>query len=233
MNGTMRAGLASLAMALSGLMGCQAPNQIASLTPPPALTLKSQNPAPIAEPLASTIMPAGTATSDAMPAAYADFCARQPDQCRITPGAPLTVSVNPANWALLVKINSDENTAIKPMTDADHYGVADYWTIPTDGYVDCEDYALAKRKLLAEAGLPLGALRIAVVIDRQNSRHAVLTVATDRGDYVLDNITSEILPWTNAGFIWLARQDPAGRWLAINAIPTLVAARDAPRNSIN
>jgi predicted transglutaminase-like cysteine proteinase len=39
----------------------------------------------------------------------------------------------------------------------------EHWDIGADGYGDCDDYALAKRMALIEAGLPMRALRIAIV----------------------------------------------------------------------
>lgn len=63
---------------------------------------------------------------------------------------------------------------------------------------DCENFCLAKRRELANAVLPLGALRVCVGQIRRRNRvehHAVLHVVTDRGDYVLDNLTDKVLPW--------------------------------------
>lgn len=37
---------------------------------------------------------------------------------------------------------------------------------------------------------------------------AVPTVTTDGGDYVLDNLSPAILPWTATGYSWIARQRP-------------------------
>ena len=39
----------------------------------------------------------------------------------------------------------DQLTPIVPVTDQDLYQVAEFWTYP-NGYGDCEDYALAKRR---------------------------------------------------------------------------------------
>ena len=102
---------------------------------------------------------------------------------------------------------------LKPMKDAAHYGVVDYWTIPTDGDGDCEDYALGKRKSLMDFGLPEQAMRIAVVRTADGTAHAVLDVVTTRGDYVLDNLNPAILPWNKTGYTWIARQRSDGlRW---------------------
>ena len=54
------------------------------------------------------------------------------------------------------------------MTDKAHWGVVDRWDFPDDGYGDCEDYQLLKRKLLRERGLPQRAMRMTVVIDELN-----------------------------------------------------------------
>jgi predicted transglutaminase-like cysteine proteinase len=98
-----------------------------------------------------------------------------------------------------------------------HYGRADYWTIPTDGYGDCEDYALTKRKMLMEHGFSAAALRVAIVVTPNQERHAVLTVVTDKGDYVLDNLKDEVLPWNLTGFRWVERQNPASplAWVSL------------------
>ncbi len=59
---------------------------------------------------------------------------------------------------------------------------------PTAG--DCEDIALLKRRDLIEKGWPVGALLMTVVRQANGEGHAVLTVLTDRGDLVLDNLKS-------------------------------------------
>jgi len=41
--------------------------------------------------------------------------------------------------------------------------------------------------MLLEAGWPRQALLITVVRDKRGDGHAVLTVTTDRGDFILDN----------------------------------------------
>jgi len=76
---------------------------------------------------------------------------------------------------------------------------------------------LAKRKMLVLQGVPEPALRITVVLDRGIVRHAVLTVVTDQGDYVLDSLKDEILTTDKADYVWVERQDPASRtgWVAL------------------
>ena len=91
------------------------------------------------------------------------------------------------------------------------------WSYPDDGYGDCEDYVLLKRRMLIEAGWPRSALLITVVRDRKGDGHAVLTVRTDKGEYILDNQNDKILPWSDTGYRFVKRQsqsDP-NTWVAL------------------
>lgn len=146
------------------------------------------------------------------PPAFVDFCARFADQC--VAGAPTVLALDDRTMQQLAAVNHAVNTAIKPEDDKAHYGRDEFWTIPTDGFGDCEDYALTKRKALLEAGLPASALRLAVVYSIKTALHAVLTVATDKGDLVLDNISDAIVPWNATEFTWIMVQDKADplRW---------------------
>jgi predicted transglutaminase-like cysteine proteinase len=162
-------------------------------------------------PAASASMPAGN-TPGPVPAGFISFCMRFADQCTAPPNAPAIVIFDSTRWQTLEKINQRINRAIRPLDDQTHYGRAEYWNIPTDGYGDCEDYALTKRKELMEAGFPEPSLRIALVMTWRNERHAVLTVSSDRGDFVLDNLTDAIVSWDKTGFAWVERQDPNRAW---------------------
>jgi predicted transglutaminase-like cysteine proteinase len=155
-------------------------------------------------------MPTSDAAASA-PAGFVSFCVRNPGQCAPNEqGDRLVLDQNA--WTLLVSVNDAVNTAVRPLEDGSHYGRAEYWTLVTDGYGDCDDYALTKRKALIDAGFPMAALRIATAVTRKGTRHAVLTVATDKGDYVLDNSHALILPWDQTGYFWLARQDAHNAW---------------------
>jgi predicted transglutaminase-like cysteine proteinase len=112
----------------------------------------------------------------------------------------------------VAEINQAVNAAITEQADIVTYGVEDYWAIPTlvgkDRFGDCEDYALMKRRDLIAAGVAPDALSIAIVKTQSNSMHAVLLVATDRGDFVLDNLDGAIRPWTETSYRWIERQVP-------------------------
>jgi predicted transglutaminase-like cysteine proteinase len=168
-------------------------------------------------------MPATIAV--APPPGYIGFCIRQPDQCKTPDGAASQMILTPANWKTLDQVNRTTNDEIWQEDDQKHYGRAEYWTIPTDGYGDCEDIVLAKRKKLMDMGMPVPSLRIAVVITPKHESHAVLTVTTDHGDYVLDSLHDEILPWDQTGYIWIERQDSSrsSGWVSLTS-PQMLAS---------
>jgi predicted transglutaminase-like cysteine proteinase len=146
--------------------------------------------------------------SAAAPPGYIGFCIRFSDQCAASRSEGASVSLNSQVWKLLATTNEVVNAAIWPEDDQKHYGHGEYWTIPTDGYGDCEDVALAKRKALLAAGLQSDVLRLAVVQTRRRETLAVLTVVTDKGDFVLDNLRPDVVSWSKAGYDLIGRQDP-------------------------
>ncbi len=160
---------------------------------------------------ASTMMPSvGFA---APPSGFVAFCDRDPGQCKSMPNKTAPIALTAKAWQTLNDIDKIWNAAIKPEEDAAHYGQVDYWTIPTDGYGDCEDYALAKRQALIADGFAASDLRLAVARTQDGTAHTVLTVSTDKGDYVLDNLSAAVRPWSATGYEWIARQDAADtRW---------------------
>ncbi|PTM52377.1 transglutaminase-like cysteine peptidase [Phreatobacter oligotrophus] len=163
------------------------------------------------------------------PLGWRQFCRDMPAECRTRPRSVEVIRTGGTAWATIIRINAHVNTAIEPVTDIDQYGREEVWTYPTSGRGDCEDYVLLKKKLLVEAGLPESALLVTVVRDRQGDGHAVLTVRTDRGDYVLDNETSDIRLWHQTGYRFVKRQssvDP-NLWVTVGpgTAPASVATR--------
>jgi predicted transglutaminase-like cysteine proteinase len=140
------------------------------------------------------------------PIGWVDFCSELPRECAGGPTAPRDVVLSASAWKDLVRINKWVNDKIKPMTDLDHWGVVEKWSYPDDGYGDCEDYVLLKRRLLMEAGWPREALLITVVRDRKGDGHAILTVKTDKGEFILDNQNEEIVLWSDTGYRFVKRQ---------------------------
>ena len=114
-----------------------------------------------------------------------------------------------AEWKLVKAVNTKVNRAIYRSTDQQTYGREEVWALPLQSgvtYGDCEDYVLEKRRALLQAGIDRRNLNIAVVTTWAGERHAVLLVRAAEGEFVLDNLTSRVLPWTKAGYDWNQRQ---------------------------
>ena len=139
------------------------------------------------------------------PVGWVEFCVEYDPECKTTPSSPRDVELTTQSWKDLQRVNLWVNTHVKPMTDMDHWGVPDRWNYPDDGYGDCEDYVLEKRRMLMKAGFPREALLITVVLDNGDSA-AVLTVKTDKGEYILDNRTDAIPLWSYTGYRFIKRQ---------------------------
>jgi predicted transglutaminase-like cysteine proteinase len=151
------------------------------------------------------------------PIGWVEFCNGRPRDCAAGPSSPRDVVLSPKAWKDLVRVNTWVNSAIKPVTDMDHWGVVEKWSYPEDGYGDCEDYVLLKRKMLIQAGWPREALLITVVRDKKDEGHAVLTVKTDKGDYILDNQAEDVLLWSDTGYRFVKRQSQSDQntWVSL------------------
>jgi predicted transglutaminase-like cysteine proteinase len=151
------------------------------------------------------------------PIGWVEFCMEYDPECKTKPSAPRDVVLTAQAWKDLERVNLYVNTHVKPMTDLEHWGVVERWNYPDDGYGDCEDYVLQKRRLLLQAGWPREALLITVVRDKRGDGHAVLTVKSDKGEYILDNQSDQILLWSDTGYRFVKRQsqsDP-NAWIAL------------------
>jgi predicted transglutaminase-like cysteine proteinase len=157
-------------------------------------------------------------------AAWVDFCRRHPTECAVETSEAATITMTPEVWRTILSVNRRTNARIKPKTDMEHWAVVDRWDFPDDGYGDCEDYQLLKRKLLAERGLSRRAMRMTVVIDDLGEGHAVLMIRTDRGDYILDNKTSAVLPWRDTGYTYVKREgQDSTAWVSLGGVGSPVA----------
>jgi predicted transglutaminase-like cysteine proteinase len=158
-----------------------------------------------AEKVRATFASVGEPTS--IPYGWVDFCARQPRECSQPPLNAQNIALEFRTWETLKKINVDVNAAIEPISNLEHWGtILDHWDYPIDGKGDCKIYALQKRKLLIEQGFPRQALLMTIVRDQNDQGHAILTVVTSRGDFILDNMTDEIRPWQKTGYRFVKRQ---------------------------
>lgn len=180
--------------------------------------------APIAAPTYGGTLP---------PVGFVRFCGRRPEACAMRPTGALRPRLTARQWELVGRVNAFINADVKPATDEEIYGEAERWDYPS-ARGDCEDYALLKQRYLEVLGLPRSALLLTVVLDDRNEGHAVLTIATSDGDFVLDNRRDGVRRWSDSDYTFLKRQsqrDPR-HWLALTPDPAgtsgEVAARAAP-----
>ena len=138
------------------------------------------------------------------------LCEQDPQECAVRLDQPQTITLTRQTWQLIVSVNAKVNTTIKPLTDEDHWGVADVWSLPTDGYGDCEDYPASQAQASRRSRPAERALLMTVVIDEKGEGHAVLMARTDRGDLILDNKVSAVLPWPQTGYIYVKREGQDG-----------------------
>lgn len=138
--------------------------------------------------------PLGKVTKrSAAPLGYQLYCLKNKEQCR--GGGAQQVKHSGQLLSKLKRVNSAVNNGMRFKNDkTDRWGKGS----------DCEDYALAKRKLLIREGVSPSALRMAVVRNSKGEGHAVLIVKTDRGEMVLDNARAKILPRHATGYTFLA-----------------------------
>jgi predicted transglutaminase-like cysteine proteinase len=136
------------------------------------------------------------------------LCRRNPSVCRPRAARGVATSQGQVRLTpdLLQRINAvnlQTNAAIVPAAETN----GDVWKV--GGRTgDCEDYALAKRAKLLQMGFPSSAVLIATAYQRSGAYHAILVVRTDRGDFVLDNLSKAIKPWDRTGYRFEMIQSP-------------------------
>jgi predicted transglutaminase-like cysteine proteinase len=173
----------------------------------------------------SVSMVAGRQTSQ--PIGHYEFCKVSPAECTIRPWDRGPLHLTPELMERLSAINMTVNRSVRPLNDIDIYGRDEVWAYPDVGSGDCEDYALQKRRELNTAGISLANLLITVVRKPDGEGHAVLTVRTDSGDLILDNLNDEVRGWRDTGYRFLKRQASyhTGRWVSLrNEDATLVGS---------
>lgn len=168
-----------------------------------------------AGPDAATFATLGPETS--VPYGWVDFCQRYRGECPDEETAAEQIELTAAVSRKIARINAWVNANIDPVADAEHWGAVDQWDYPSDGKGDCEDFALLKRHMLIEEGFPRQALLLTVVKEKNGEGHSVLTVKTNRGEFVLDNLSDEMRPWNRVPYRFVKRQSQHNQnaWVAI------------------
>lgn len=174
-------------------------------------------PAALRPAAAETALYASLGPDTSVPFGWLDFCHRHRGECDNDASAPRDIDLTAKAYKEIQRINAWVNHSIEPVSDMDHWGVVDQWDYPTDGKGDCEDFALLKRRMLIEHGFPRQALLMTVVKEKNGDGHAVLTVKTNRGEFVLDNMSDAIKPWTMTPYRFVKRQSQENQnvWVAI------------------
>ncbi|MDP6426877.1 MAG: transglutaminase-like cysteine peptidase [Rhodospirillales bacterium] len=156
------------------------------------------------------------------PIGFVGFCYTNPQECSVdtaSNGKHDEVRLTDERFGQLVRVQRNINDAIRPRSDQENYGLREHWTYPANGYGDCEDYALAKRKALLQLGWPKSSLIFAVALTERGEHHLVLIAVTEQGDYVLDSRYRPVWLWSKLRYKWLARQSTQNtkKWLKIKA----------------
>jgi predicted transglutaminase-like cysteine proteinase len=158
-----------------------------------------------------------TGGKTSQPIGHHEFCLSHAAECAVKTANPGRVRLTPDRWNTLVAVNNEVNTDIRPVTDEEIFGKPEVWAYPTDRG-DCEDFVLLKRRDLLSKGWPASALLITVVRQMNGDGHAVLTVRSDRGDLILDNLVPQIKVWSQTNYRFVKRQSEfdASQWVAID-----------------
>ncbi|RKE84850.1 transglutaminase-like cysteine peptidase [Rhizobium sp. AG855] len=150
------------------------------------------------------------------PIGHYEFCQTYASECAGSYKDTGPLGLTEPLWKTMLEVNYTVNSSITPLTDMEIYGVEERWAYPrTVG--DCEDFALLKRKMLIDRGFDPTDLLITVVLQPSGEGHAVLTVRTDHGDFILDNMRNKVLLWSDTEYTYLKRQsstDPS-RWVKL------------------
>lgn len=171
----------------------------------------------VAGELGGGFQPIAMKSNTKTPIGARQFCTDWPQEC--VPVAAATTSVRYSAKARrdLDQVNARFNAEITAMTDEDYYKKTEYWTYPTAGVGDCEDFVLVKRRELMNRGWPASVLRVALVRQRNGAAHAVLVANTDGGDFVLDNLAPTVVDWSETPYKYIKISSPEtiARWIDV------------------
>ncbi len=135
------------------------------------------------------------------PFSFVKFCLDYPSDCPKSAG-PSRIRLTSGRMVELAGVNRAVNHSIRPQADT---SALRYWKLNVDAG-DCNTYAVQKRHELIQRGWPSAALALTVVKTPWGEGHMVVTVRTDQGDLVLDNLRSNIVSWQRTGYEWIMRQ---------------------------
>jgi predicted transglutaminase-like cysteine proteinase len=158
----------------------------------------------------------------APPVGFLGFCLQHLTDCVGSAREPVAVELTVARRQELDAVQAEVNRAIKPRLDPSHV-----WRYPTDGYGDCNDYAVAKRERLIALGWPREALLLTAAITERGEGHLVLVARTSAGDLVLDNRVPAVVEWSRLPYRWVSQQSQRNlaQWVSVVSQTAAGAAR--------
>lgn len=148
------------------------------------------------------------------PLGWDEFCRNYSAECAPGKGNGF-VALTEEKLRELRLVNSSVNTRLVPLINRSGM---DY---PKDGAANCVGYARQKRLDLIAKGWPADALLFTIVVTlfEEPSEHMVLTVRTDKGEFILDNFTHRgaVVLWSKTRYRFVSRQAGTREgWVKIN-----------------
>ena len=167
---------------------------------------------------ASSWMPTGAAAIP--PGGFIGFCVKHLQECRGSTPNPATVELTQERWGDLWAVQDKVNKELVPREDPAHT-----WDYSTNGYADCNKFALAKRRELIEHGWPREAVLLATATTETGEGHLVVVAHTSAGDFVLDNRLPQVVEWNKLPYRWVSMQSASSpvRWVSILSAPIAVS----------
>ena len=154
------------------------------------------------------------------PAGYYDFCMEHLNLCDNEDRKPVDISLTADKLRQLEIINTEVNDQIAQVSDTQHYGKTEYWALPMDGEGDCEDISILKRLRMIKAGFPIQSILLTHVIAPKAGSHIILTIKTDKGEYIADNLVDELVLWNQVPYKFVKRQSQYQQNVWVNILPT-------------
>ncbi len=158
--------------------------------------------------------------SSTPPVGYVKFCSTGAAECKAR-GTSEPVAWGSDKWKELLRVNSAINHQVESVSDLVLYGEKERWAYPIDKG-DGEDIVLLKKRTLMELGFSVADLLITIVRDENDKGHAVLSVTTNLGDFILDNRRNTVRIWSATDYKFIKRQshtDPL-HWISLDNKPS-------------
>lgn len=167
---------------------------------------------------AGSWMPTGAAAIP--PGGFLGFCVRHLQDCRGSRPDATAAELTDERWSDLWAVQQKVNKEFVPREDPAHT-----WDYSTNGYADCNKFALEKRRELIERGWPREAVLLATATTETGAGHLVVVAHTNTGDFVLDNRVAQVVDWTDLPYRWVSMQSPTSpvRWVSVLAAPIAVS----------